>query len=464
MPNKNSLTYYFVLASLFLIPIVYFKTYLGPLPLSVEIILIPLVTLAAFYDFFKGNIRLNDFKIWPLAAAFGLFLLVSLISVINAIDLKSAVMEIARYLSYVVLFLIVAKVDFTKKQYLGFAKWFGAAVVIVGLFGVLQYVFNFSLNKAGLYALKEAKGRVDSTLVNPNYYSAYLNYIIPTVLLLAVVYFKNKTAQLLAFAVYAIYVVNVILTYTRAAWVTMFCAGILLIILMPKQFIKNVIKPQILISFVILFAVLYFMPDVQSRTNSAIYAIEKLLPQGSQNHQGAGEPEDTDGDGEPEEAADEEKPEEEDTTTNRAVVSRMTLWKTGWYMLRDNPVLGVGMGNYTANYKEYVSKYPELYIGHESYSVHNSYLKVGAETGFIGLASFLLIYVVYFLTIIKLYFRQNLLGRVMAVGLFVGSICYMVQNLSNNLIFIPQLNVIFWLTAGLVLGFLSFNRKESIGE
>ncbi|WP_370222868.1 O-antigen ligase family protein [Cytobacillus sp.] len=463
MANKNTLTYYLTAACLFLIPILYFKTYLGPIPLSIEIILIPLVTLAAIYEFLKGRIRLNDLKIWPLAAAFGLFLLVSLISVINAIDLKSAVMEIARYLSYVVLFLIVAKVNFTKEQYMGLAKWFGAAVIFVGLFGVLQYVFNFSLNKAGLYALKEAKGRVDSTLVNPNYYSAYLNYIIPTVLLLAVVYFKNRTAQLLAFAVYAIYVVNVILTYTRAAWVTMFCAGILLIILMPKQFIKNVIKPHILLSFAILFTVLYFMPDVQSRTSSALYAIEKLLPQGGSNGHVAEGP-DTDGDGEPEEVEEEEETKEEDTTTNRAVVSRMTLWKTGWYMLKDNPVLGVGMGNYTANYKDYVTKYPELYIGHESYSVHNSYLKVGAETGFIGLFSFMLIYVIYFLTIIKLYFRQNLLGRVVAVGLFTGSVCYMVQNLSNNLIFIPQLNVIFWLTAGLALGFLAFNRKEELGK
>lgn len=460
MANKNTLTYYLVIACLFFIPILYFKTYIGPLPLSAEVILVPLVTLAAIYEFFKGKIRLNDLKIWPLTAAFALFLLVSLISIVNAIDLKSAIMETARYLSYIVLFLIVAKVDFTEKQYLSFAKWFGAAVVIVGVFGVLQYVFNFSLNKAGLYALQEAKGRVDSTLVNPNYYSAYLNYLIPTILLVAVVYFKNRTAQLFMFALFAIYVANVVLTYTRAAWVTMACALILLIILMPKLFIKNAIKPHILLSFLILFTVVYFMPDVQSRTSSALYAIEQLLPKGTNISLG-GDSADPDS-GDVDEVAGEEEEVEEDATTSRAVVSRTTLWKTGWYMLRDNPVLGLGVGNYTANYKEYVEKYPELYIGHDSYSVHNSYLKVGAETGFIGLISFLLIYIVYFLTIIKLYLdqKQNVLGKVMAVGLFVGSVCYMVQNLSNNLIFIPQLNMIFWLTAGLVLAFLAKNRKE----
>ncbi|UII55684.1 O-antigen ligase family protein [Cytobacillus spongiae] len=458
MENNNKLTYYFVLASLFLIPIVYFKAYIGPIPLSVEIILIPLVTLAAVYEFFKGRLRFNQLRIWPLAGAFALFLLISLVSIVNAVDLKAAIMEIARYLSYVVLFLIVAKVDFSKKQYMGFFKAFGAAVIIVGLFGVLQYIFNFSLNKAGLYALQDAKGRVDSTLVNPNYFSAYLNFIIPTLLLLSVVYLKNRAAQLFMFAIYAIYVIDVILTYTRAAWVTMACAFILAVILIPKLFFKNVIKPHILISFLVLFTVVFFMPDFQSRTSSALYAIEKLIPIGSP---GAGDNGDLAGEEIDEE--DQEEIDEEDSTTNKAVVSRITLWKTGWYMLKDNPVLGVGMGNYYARYKDYVTKYPELDIGHDSYSVHNSYLKVGAETGFIGLVSFLLIYILYFLMIIKLYFKQNVLGKVLSVGLFAGSVCYMVQNLSNNLIFIPQLNVIFWLVAGLMLAFLYRNQQEHMG-
>lgn len=458
MENNNKITYYLVLLSLFLIPIVYFKTYLGPIPVSIEIILIPLVTLAAFYEFFKGRIQLNDFRVLPIAIGFALFLVVSVISVVNAVDVTTAIMEIARYLSYVVLFLIVVKIDFTKKQYLGFAKAFGAAVIVIGVFGIIQYVFDISLNKAGLYALKEAKGRIDSTLVNPNYYSAFLNYVIPTLILLSVVYFKNKVAQLLMFAIYGIYVVNVILTYTRAAWVTMACAFILMVILIPKHFLKNVIKPQILISFVILITVVFFLPDFQSRTSSALYAIEKLMPSGLSFHLADNNPNDVDGD-EIEEI--EEDVIEEDTTTETAVISRTTLWKTGWYMMKDNPVLGVGMGNYAIRYKDYVEKYPELYIGHDSYSVHNSYLKIGAETGFIGLLAFLSIYVAYFVTIIRLYFKQNLLGKVLSVGLFVGSVCYMVQNLSNNLIFIPQLNVTFWLTAGIMLAFLHKNKKET---
>ena len=456
MSYKNSLTYYVTLLTLFIIPLFYFKTYIGPLPLSAEIILIPLLVLAFLWDWRKGSIEFNDISIKWFVIAFSAFILISLLSFTKAVFFVPAVMETGRYLSYVVLFLIILKVKFTKEQYLNFAKVFGVAALFIGLFGALQYVFNFSLNKAGLYALQEAKGRIDSTLVNPNYYSSFLNFIIPTLVLLAVVYFKDKKTQLLFFAIYGVYIVNLILTYTRAAWVTMVCAFLMLIVIMPKRFLKGIIKPHILIAFLILGVFVYFMPDVQSRTNSAVYAIEKLVFKDQAREHVAG----PDDEGQDTEEV-EEEPSVEDETTNKAVVSRITLWKTGWVMFKDNPILGVGMGNYYDRYKEFTIKYPELDIGHDTYSVHNSYIKVAAETGTLGILAYLMVYVIYFVNIAILYFKQpNTLGKVLAAGLFVGSTTYMVQNMSNNLMFIPQLNIIFWLVGGLVLTFLHRNYKQ----
>jgi putative inorganic carbon (hco3(-)) transporter len=463
MRLQNNFTYYAVILSLFFVPLVAYKTYIGPLPLSIEVVTIPLLTVAAVSDYLRKRITLNDLNIWPMLAAFLLFFVIGAISLVKAVSLAPGIMELARHLSYVVLFTIVAKVKFTREQYLNFAKAFGASVAIVGIYGVVQYIFGISLNTAGLYALKEAKGRVDSTLINPNYYASFLNFVIPTLVLLAVVYFKDKRAQLLMFALYGIYVVNLILTYTRAAWVTMACGFILMVMLIPKDFIKNALRPHILLSFVALITIVYFMPDVQSRTTSALYAMEKLVIRNLPFNVASGDNSQGEDGGFFEEEPDEEENEQDAATTNRAVVSRVTLWKTGWVMLKENPVLGVGMGNYLVRYKEYVTKYPELYIGHDQYSVHNSYLKVGAETGFIGLAAFLLVYIVYYLYIIRLYFAaQNRLSKVLVIGLFAGSITFLVQNLSNNLIFIPQLNTVFWLVSGLIIAFLHENKERAV--
>lgn len=453
--NNRSLTYILILLHLFLVPLIYFKKGI----ISIEVILVPLLVLAFIWEYKKGTIQLNSIPVMPFVITFGLYLVAAAISLVKAEVLMDGIMEIARYLSYVFVFLIVIKVKFTKEQYITFAKTFGAAALIVGLFGIIQYVFNFSLNKAGLYALQDAKGRVDSTLLNPNYYSAFLNFVIPSLLLLAVVYFKDKKVQLMFFAFYAIFIVNLVLTYTRAAWVTMACAFILLVIIMPKKFLKNFIKPHILIAFVVLVVGVYFMPDVQSRTASAVYAIQKLILPDSKPIDMPG------GDDEPTAPGEVPEPpieDPDDETTNRAVVSRVTLWKTGLYMYRDNPVLGVGMGNYYTRYKDFVEKYPELDIGHDAYSVHNSYIKVAAETGTVGILAFLSMYVVYFLYIIRLYFKQqNELGKVVAAGICIGSITFMVQNLSNNLIFIPQINLIFWLVGGLSIAFLHMNQEKS---
>ncbi|MET3696759.1 O-antigen ligase [Bacillus oleivorans] len=452
--TKNSLTYYVVIAMLCLVPIVYWKEYLGPIPISIEIILIPLLVLAALYDYWKKNIELNSFPVMPILIAFISFFIASLLSLIKAEYMAPAIMEILRFLSYVFLFTILVKIKFSKEQYFTFAKVFGATALLIGIFGIIQYVFDISLNKAGLYALEEAKGRVDGTLENPNYFSSFLNYVIPTLVLLSVVYFQQKKWQFFYFGFFAIYVINLIFTYTRAAWVTMFCAFFLTILFMPKRFLKGFFKPHMLIAFVVLIVSVYFMPDVQSRTNSAIYAVQQLIfPKWHMALPGDG------GDGEEDPDVVEEDPDDE--TTERAVVSRVTLWKTGWFMFRDNPLLGVGIGNYYDRYSDFTEKYPELDIGHETYSVHNSYLKVMAEGGTIGILTFMSIYVIFFLYILRLFFKQpDLKGKVIAAGLFVGSTTFMVQNLSNNLMFIPRLNVIFWLVGALALAFLYLNQKQ----
>jgi putative inorganic carbon (hco3(-)) transporter len=460
MRFQQPFTYYAVILSLFLVPLVSYKTYIGPLPLSAEVVMIPLLTIAAIIDYAQKRISLNDFNIKPIAAAFLLFFIIAVISLTQAASLAPAAMELARYLSYVVLFLIVVKVRFTREQYIHFAKAFGLSVLIIGIYGIVQYIFGISLNTAGLYALKEAKGRVDSTLVNPNYYASFLNFVIPILLLLAVVYFKDKKAQLLMFALYGIYVINLVLTYTRAAWVAMIGGFVLMVLLIPKDFIKNAVRPHILLSFIVLLTVVYFMPDVQSRTYSALYAMEKILIRNLPGHvTGADHSHGEDG-GFFTQEPEEEKAEDE-ATTSRAVVSRVTLWKTGWVMMKENPILGVGIGNYLVRYKDYVTKYPELYIGHDQYSVHNSYLKVGSETGFIGLAAFLAVYIIYYVYLLQLYFSAaNRLSKVVVIGLIAGSATFMVQNLSNNLIFIPQLNTIFWLVSGLAIAFVHQNKEK----
>jgi O-antigen ligase len=65
---------------------------------------------------------------------------------------------------------------------------------------------------------------------------------------------------------------------------------------------------------------------------------------------------------------------------------RGPLVDLAWHMIRDHPMLGVGINNFAALIRDYASPSghgPWLYV------VHNKYLGVWAETGIVGLIAFL---------------------------------------------------------------------------
>ena len=73
------------------------------------------------------------------------------------------------------------------------------------------------------------------------------------------------------------------------------------------------------------------------------------------------------------------------TADNFAIVQRMAIWQSAWEMFLDNPLLGVGLGNFDHAYPAY-SLPGWLHLpGH----AHNYYLNLLAETGILGLSAYL---------------------------------------------------------------------------
>jgi O-antigen ligase len=73
------------------------------------------------------------------------------------------------------------------------------------------------------------------------------------------------------------------------------------------------------------------------------------------------------------------------TDENYASVERLAHWESALDMWRDHPWVGVGFGNYQAIYAEYaLPKWP-MALGH----AHNYYLNVAAETGLLGIVTYL---------------------------------------------------------------------------
>ncbi|HEX6512730.1 MAG TPA: O-antigen ligase family protein, partial [Chloroflexota bacterium] len=73
------------------------------------------------------------------------------------------------------------------------------------------------------------------------------------------------------------------------------------------------------------------------------------------------------------------------TAENFSAVQRLAFWQAGLTMFENNPVLGVGIGNYIEAYPKFAAQGWETVLGH----AHDYYLNAAAETGVIGVAAYL---------------------------------------------------------------------------
>lgn len=77
-------------------------------------------------------------------------------------------------------------------------------------------------------------------------------------------------------------------------------------------------------------------------------------------------------------------------TADVAINTRLTLWKIGFRMIKDRPLLGAGPANVKTLFPVYCEKpYPEDIVWG---SLHNLYIHQTAERGFIGLAALLVLF------------------------------------------------------------------------
>lgn len=114
---------------------------------------------------------------------------------------------------------------------------------------------------------------------------------------------------------------------------------------------------------------------------------------------------------------------------NYALIERQAHWQAALNMLADQPWTGVGFSNYQPVYEKYRLLNWPMPLGH----AHNIYLNVAAETGFIGLGLYLLIWIVTFAVTLRATRRARGFDRAVAVGLMGAWIYLGTHMLVDNL-------------------------------
>lgn len=114
---------------------------------------------------------------------------------------------------------------------------------------------------------------------------------------------------------------------------------------------------------------------------------------------------------------------------------RLDYWQQTWEIIKLHPFTGIGLGNFNLNISRYA---------------HNSYLQLAAETGILGLVSFLWL------------ISKTLKPRNINPCLITASAIFLMHNFVDFTFFLPEVSLIWWAILGLGLrGNFRLGDKET---
>jgi O-antigen ligase len=118
------------------------------------------------------------------------------------------------------------------------------------------------------------------------------------------------------------------------------------------------------------------------------------------------------------------------TDANYASLERLAFWQAALDMWHERPWLGIGFGNYQAVYPQFSLPKWRMALGH----AHNYYLNIAAETGLMGLLTYLLLWgVAAWQTTQVLYKTRGPYVKALALGALGVLVHVSVHNIVDNL-------------------------------
>lgn len=367
-----------------------------------------------FASFFRpGKFRFHGA---PLVLTFIAWCLISSVFSTRPDIAFSEVTRLARaYLG----FLLICNLTKTKKDFDAVFYGLIATVAFNAFIGFLEWRRGF----LGLTFLGEDSFyyRAGGLFTHPNIYGSFLIMLLPILLRLFIFYKHKKKSHLAMYGILSMITVAALLaTYSRGSWLSF--AGAIVVMLLYSLF-KIKFYPKVISATAVI---------VLLGTVVAVHYAPTILSQFQGEYRG------------------------------RAATVRLPLNRIALKMTMDNPIFGVGLGNYT----EHTVLYAEDEISDEHHYwellqiVHNTHLLNLAEAGPIG---FLLILGMLFWIFkfgLKAVNINNRFSSNIALGLLTGYVAVLIAWMAGPDGRNHQIQMMFWLSAGLLYTLTRFKAQK----
>jgi hypothetical protein len=363
----------------------------------------------------------------PLTVALGAYTTVALTSTLWAADPALADARFWELAKALLIYALVATLAASPEALRRGAWTVGGGGALLGGLGIWQHLTgSYDRDFWGFARVKHAQiygevfePRIAGPLGDPNFFAQILLLALPLALALA---WREERPRLRVLAGGAALLIApaILLTYSRGAGLAL-AAELAVLIVLSRQRLKAVAAAAAALALLTLLA-----PEQLGRR---LTTFRQLLP------------------GREATVLDPDSSFEE----------RRLVTRAAWEMFRSHPLVGVGAGNYTVHYPQFADRIgsPERFYDApgEPHYPHSLYLELGAETGAVGLAAFLLVLTTAAtaLTAARRGFvrRGAALPAALATAVSVALAGYLVSSLFLHGHFLRYLWLIFGLAAAL---------------
>ncbi|MCF7875430.1 tetratricopeptide repeat protein [Candidatus Bipolaricaulota bacterium] len=310
-----------------------------------------------------------------LSLPVGLLLISGLLSLINATSKGVVLQSLALLVYFYLIYLIVANTIRTRKEVIYFLVALTTSGFGATLYGTLQYLGVLR----GPHGFAARPGSIISVMGNQNYLGGFVSYLfIPVVALVLTVDSKAIKAYLIVCL--GIFFFLLFPIGARGAWLSLVIASIIFVsLLLYYKPIKN-LRGMGTALFVILIVLLvaYLFASAPGPLNSVL---SYSASEAGQNRGGF--------------LARVFRPIIRELVQEGG--ARAEDWYVGLEMLKDHPLVGIGLGNYKIEFLDYRAQFLNTARGENfggfiprAAQAHNEFVQFAAEIGILGILSILI--------------------------------------------------------------------------
>ena len=336
-----------------------------------------------------------------------LFLLLGCISTFSSYFFKESLIGLSKYCLFILWYFLIkiTIANSSTKSFLSLWSLVFFSSVIISLIGVYQYFIGVEpLATWEDSSYENIHTRVYSTLGNPNLLAAYLLLILPMGAVLSFKQEKNSMKALYLIGCLSL-LVCLVFTGSRGGYIGLLSMLALSIVIAINYLVSKAQQPNKLASKKIIFigvitllvlGALFLFPIIQER----LLTIFTLREHSSNNY-------------------------------------RVNVWLSCIQILKDNWLIGIGPGNNTFRlaYGLYMKS------SFDALGAYNVFLEIAIEIGVIGLVTFVLIFLLSFLKLHRLFWTK---GNTLAIGISLSLIGLIVHGMVDTVFFRPQIFIPFW--------------------